>query len=339
MSCKSPLLGNKAVGFWGRNPKTTFDAEQIPDKVLAQNLDMVRTMGLPYSIWRSAGSQITNPARCSCWKATAKQADIPCLSCYGTGYLPGYLKFGTRNYWYSSIDSWTLTNMVLDKTNRPYRLMLDPAALSGSAESPDIAVALTGKLGSWEARTEGFSRDNNVDGFIFTDISVDSGVTWVDISLINTLTFAGVIRFRIRMVRSYLSVKSPMFEMVRVRFPTMLDPWGTMTEPVVRLIPTWDVESHMRMNYGERVDTSGKRFWTVPLNFFDGALQAEVFASRLGDDAFAECRYGGEIGFRYDMIQFKYSDTFSKFTRQEMELRRVAGDPSTQDGEGYMRIF
>jgi hypothetical protein len=158
-------------------------------------------------------------------------------------------------------------------------------------------------------------------------------------SQLETVLPTSIIRFRITLSRTTAADKSPVFEMIRVRFPIILDAFGPLLEPVIRFIPTWDVEQEIRNNYGSNVDASGKNFWTLPLNFFDAALLPDTAESRIIDDAFVECRYGGMIGFRYAMNQFKYSDTFGKMTHQAFVLRKVAGKPNKLVGEHFYRVF
>jgi hypothetical protein len=346
MSCKHPLVGRNSPGYWGGNPRKRFDADNTIDKIIALSIDKLRLNGMPYALWQEAAAVLINPTVCSCVKATSKQADIPCLSCYGTKYIPGYLKFGTKNYWMSSIESGlTLTNTVLDKTNRPFRIQLEPNATSGTVESPDYVISVANKLGRWESKLDGFTRDAGAASSIVAEFSIDSGASW---HLLNDTNLESVaptskIRFRVTFTRASVSVKSPMFEMIRIRFPYLLDPLnGALAEPVIRIIPTWTVETESRENIGIRNEASGMRFWTLPLNYFNVNLQPEGFESRIADDSFVECRYGGEAGFRYNLTQFKYSDTLGKFTRQEFEMRRVVGKPAPAGefaGEVIYRVF
>lgn len=344
MSCKNPQLGKSAVGYWGRNPRKLFDGYDSADRVIALHIDKLRLMGLPYAVWREAASVITNPTKCSCYKDTSKQPDINCLSCYGSGNLPGYIKFGTSNWWQASVSpGWVLTNLELDTTNRPYRLQLVPGQLTGTAVTGDIAISMTTKLGLWESAYAGFTRDADIASTILVEFSVDSGATWFTLSNPNLEargTFT-TIRFRVTMIRSAVTIKSPMFEIVRIRFSTIGDVMGgvPISEPVIRMLPSWDTQQEIRQNFGTRVDTQGRRMWTIPLNFFDTSVLPNTTQARLFDDVILECRFGAEVGFRYAVNQFRYSDQFGIFTRQEFEVRRYAGTPGRIDGEFAYRIF
>lgn len=344
MSCKNPQLGKSAVGYWGRNPRKLFDGYDSADRVIALHIDKLMLMGLPYAVWREAATVITNPTLCSCFKDTSKQADINCLSCYGSGRLPGYLKFGTSNWWQASINpGWTLTNMELDTVNRPSRLQLIPGQLTGTAVTPDIAVSMATKIGAWESAFAGFTRDNGVASTFLVEFSVDAGATWFTLNNAN-LEARGVftaIRFRVSMTRAIATVKSPMFEIVRIRFSTIGDVMGgdPILEPVIRMLPSWDTQQEVRQNFGTRTNAEGRRMWTIPLNFFDTTVLPNTTQARLFDDVILECRFGAEVGFRYAVNQFRYSDQFGIFTRQEFEVRRYAGSPGALDGEFAYRIF
>lgn len=338
---KSPLIDCHAPGYWGGDPHTRIAAELVPDKVLALNYDKILAMGLPFALWREASFMQNGLSACSCFKDTSKQPDIPCQSCYGTGFIPGYLKLGTRNYWAASTDvGWTLTNLVLDKTNRPYRFMLDPAATSGTAISPNLSISVTGKLTPWEAKAEAFTRDGGANSTVLVEASVDNGVSWVSLAVLEFATPTTQLMFRVTMTRTAVGVKTPMFEIVRARFGTFTDISGRVKdEPVIRAIPTWLQESEYRERYGDKLEAQNNRFWTLPMAFFDPSLTLDEPRSRIQDDAFIEVRYGGEIGYRYALVDFAYSDTFDKFTRQEFGTRKVTGAPGKLPGEHYYRIF
>lgn len=337
---KSPLISGRAVGYWGRNPHARVVADKTVDKVTSWNLDKIMTMGLPFAVWREAASTVDNLPDCSCVKDTAKQADVPCLSCYGTGKVPGFLKFGTRTYWMSSIDpGWVTTNIALDKVNRPFRLHLVDDQLSGTAISPAVAIDLTGKLSAWDYKIDGFTRGDPLLSNFTVEYSVDGGTVWLAMSQLNITPPTTTIKFKLTITRTAVGVKSPMLEMIRLRFQTMADLRKELSEPVIRVLETWDKNAESRTTYGNRQDSAGKRFWTMPLAFFDPTMPRETPLSRLMDDVFIEIRFGGNIGFRFALIEFDYSDTFSEFTRQEFGLRQYSGQPGKMQGEFAYRVW
>jgi hypothetical protein len=337
---KSSIISGRAPGYWGRNIRCRINDELIADKVLSLNYDKIMAMGLPVAMWREASSIQTGLTACSCVKDTAKQPDIPCHTCYGTGFIPGYLKFGTRNYWAASIDAgWTLTNIVLDKNNRPFRFQLDPAATSGTAISPNLTISVAGKVGAWEAKADGFTRDGGVNSTITVEASKDNGVSWFALTALEAQAPTTQLRFRVTMTRTAITVKSPMFEIVRARFPIITDIRKELNEPVIRVIPTWLSEAEVRQTHGLKMEATGNKFWTLPLTFFDTSIGINTLAARIKDDVFVEERHGSDTGFRYGITGFSYSETFGKFTRQEFTLRKFAGEPGSLTGEFAYRVF
>jgi hypothetical protein len=335
------LINGRAPGYWGRQTiHDRINLEFTTDKVMAFNYDKVFAMGLPFALWQQCTDIISPPLlqQCSCFKDTAKQPDVPCQSCYGIGTIPGYIKFGTQNYWLSSISSqWALTNLVLDTENRPFRLMLAPGQLSGTAISSVVPISVVGKLGVWEAKADAFVRDAN-NSTITVQFSTDQ-LNWWPLSQLEQQHPTLSLYFRVTLTRTAANIKSPMFEMLRARFPLSLDIRGELNEPVIRCIPTWDRDTENRTNYGTRLELLGKRMWTIPLTFFNKTLARDTLSARLVDNLFVEIRYGGNIGTRLAIIELAYSDTFGTFTRQEFGFRQPSGSTGQIVGEFYYRVF
>lgn len=342
MASKFDYINCRATGYWGRDIKCRISSEFIPDKVLSSHYDQIAAMGLPLALWREASYVENNLPACSCVKDTSKQPDMPCAQCYGTGTVPGYFKFGTRNYWAAAITpGWTLNNVILNIDNRPSLLTLAPTAVFGTAVSPNITISTAGKLAAWEAKADAFTRENAGNSTIVVEASIDAGATWFALSALESNNPTTQIMFRVSFTRTTTAIKSPVFEIVRARFPTMLDTiHEELEEPVIRVIPTWEVEAESRTMSGVTMDQTGQNFWTLPLYFFDGSIPTNSILARVEDDAFIEVRYGGEIGFRKPMIEFRYSDTFGTFTKQEFSLRRAVGERNSKIiGEQYVRVF
>lgn len=336
---KFPYINGYAPGYWGTNIRQRIVSERLSQKVLSLNIDKQLAMSLPFAVWREAESILDSPVQCSCYKDTAKQADVPCLSCYGTGALPGYIKFGTKTYWSSSIDAgWTFTNMFLDQDNRPFRLRIADGQLYGSAISAPIPVVTVGKLGPWEWKYDGFTRDGGMSSSIDVQVSTDGGTTFGALTNLNVGTFSSVV-FKVLMTRSTVKVKSPMFEIIRFRYPNIFDIMGEVQEPVMRFLPTWDHQAEYRGNFGVRLDVAGKRFWSLPMSFFDKTIVHGSKQDALADDMFAEARYGMEPGVRYGFLDYSYSETFHEFTRQEFSLRRFTGVVGGATGEIFMKVW
>lgn len=367
MAPKTPiaqgLISGHAPGYWGGGGgiRCRINQEAIADKVLALNYEKIVAMGMPLAIWREAKNVLDNPLQCTCFKDTAKQPDIPCAQCYGTGFIPGYLKFGTQNFWveaprpsgggfgsggfgqegFGEMGDWSLANVVLDTTNRPFRFMLSSTATVGSAVSPNLTISassLARKVGAWEAKADMFTRDGGANSSITIEASKDNGSTWFALSQLEAQA-PTQLKFRVTFNRTATTVKSPMFEIVRARFPVIRDILGELSEPVIRVLPTWLTEAEIRQAHGLKLESQGNKFWTLPLGFFDTTINTESRASRINDDVLVEDRLGADVGYRYAITEFSYSDTFGRFTRQEFSMRKVAGAPNQLTGEQYYRVF
>jgi hypothetical protein len=347
-----------APGYWGRDPTTHIQALQTAERVLALNYDKVRAMGLPFRLW----TRITDPVgdrvkQCSCWNDTAKQSDVPCYSCYGNRFMPGFLKFNYITTFYSSIDTdLTLTNIVPERTITPFRLTLAPNATVGHIVTPPYTVPRT-VYGPWETRTDAYPRDPS--NLITTEWSTDGGFNWQPIQLLGSSPQynprAGTdIMFRVTLYRPTLQQKAPLFEIVRARFP-YVPPFRVMTAPTpgtpfyhqddcwpgeILILKTWDQERFRREQSGNRTETEGQRYWTIPLNYFNQEIERETPKAALGKDHFLEESRGPEAGARYVATKHDYSRTFKIFTRQDFNLRRIIGDPNDRlSGEALMRVW
>lgn len=335
---------NLAVGYWGRRPDTHVQALQIPEKVLALNFDKIRTLGLAFKLYtRLTGLSEPRSIQCSCFSDTAQQSDSPCLSCYGMCYQPGYLKFGHRTLFYSSTHTdMKLNNLQLNTVVTPYRLQLTPTALSGSIVTPPFPIVDI-NLGTWEFKLDTSLRDPA--NIILGEFSIDAGAKYYDLSLLGTVgynpTITQTIQFRVTLSRPGLNTKSPVFEILRARYP-IIPPlrYSDMNPGEILLLKTWDVERYVREKMGNSTENVGQHYWTLPLHFFDRTIDRESKEAALSKDHFVEEARGPEAGTRYISTKHQYSRTFKAFTSQSFDLRRVIGDlGDTNSGESTCRVW
>lgn len=337
-----------ATGYWGRDPATHIAALQTAERVLALNRDKIFAMGLPFRVW----TRVLTPSdprmiECSCFADTTQQSDAPCLSCYGNRYQPGYLRFGHQTIFSSSIDpTLTLNNLELNKIVAPFRLQLVEGALTGTLTTPTFRLAVQ-NLGQWEAKVDAFIRDQQ-NNTITSEFSLDQGVTWLPL---NTIGQAGrnpgmgeFITFRVTLTRTSADVKSPLFEILRARYPIVPSPRTRNPLPAnpgdILLLKTWDMERFAREANGTQTNTEGERYWTLPLSFFDEVIDRDTPEAVLGRDHFVEQVSGPEAGARYIATKHQFSHNFKIFTRQDFNLRRIIGDPNDRkSGENLMRVW
>lgn len=330
-----------AVGYWGRDMATHVAALQTGERVLALNRDKVFGMGLPFRAWLRVQAPMDRSVQCSCWNETAQQSDVPCLSCYGHRLQPGFVRFGYQTIFYSSIhNDLQLTNLQLNKVVTPFRLELTPGATTGSLVTP-IYTILDINYGSWEVHLDAFNRDQTSS--TITLEFTTNGVDWVEGTPV-VPALNSTIQFRVTLARASTAIKSPLFEILRARFPVIPSPRERQPLPAgpgdILLLKTWDVERFKREQSGAQTETEGERYWTVPLNFFDERIDRESKDAVLGQDHFIEEKTGPEAGVRYVATKHAFSRNYKLFTRQDFNLRRVIGDTNNkQSGEAIMRVW
>lgn len=333
-----------AHGYWGRDMATHVAALQTGERVLALNRDKVFGMGLPFRVWLRVLEPIDRSTQCSCWNETAQQSDVPCLSCYGHRLQPGYVRFGYTTTFYSSAhNDLTITDLQLNRIITPFRLELGPSATVGTVVTPVFNIDEIAH-GPWEVQLDAYNRDSS-NTSILLEYTIDDGETWVagppdDL----TPAVGSTIQFRVTLARDSITNKSPLFEILRARYPVVPSPRERQPLPAlpgdILLLKTWDVERFKREQSGAQVDTEGERYWTLPLSFFDGRIDRETKDAVLRQDHFIEEKSGPEAGARYVATKHAFSRNYKLFTRQDFNLRRVIGDPGNRlSGEGIMRVW
>lgn len=333
---------NLAVGYWGRNPATHIAALQQPQKVIALNLDKIMAMGLPYNVWaRLNAASEPRSIQCTCWRDTTQQSDTQCTQCYGMRWQPGFLKFGFRTTFYSAAhQDLTLTNLVQITDKTPYRFQIAPGALSGNWVSPTYLVADI-NVGRWDFHLDAPLRFPT--NTVLTEFSIDNGSSYQVIANLPTVNpqFGGTIRFRVTLSRVAATDKSPLFEILRARFPVVPSFRKTDANPgEILLLKTWDTDKFLRESSGKSVESQGEKYWTMPLNYFDQRIAAESQDTVLNADHFLEEARGPETGVRYVSTQHAYSRTFKMFTRQEFMMRRLKGEAVDKTiGEALSRVW
>jgi hypothetical protein len=346
-----------APGYWGNDPASHIASLHTAERVLALNYDKMRAMGLPFKVWRRVDERLAltvpRTLQCSCYKDTSQQSDVPCLSCYGQKIIPGYVKWGYETVAYASIHTdLTLVNMELNRQVAPFRLQLTSAATTGTITTP-LYTVVTPATAVTEYKVDGYPRDPL--GTITTQFSFNSGV-YQPIANLATITLAvgNTLQFQITITRPAITNKTPVFEILRFRFPIVqqfrvhntagpLDGFShqdTTLPGEILLLKTWDQERFAREVAGTNTSTEGQRYWTLPLSFFDERIDRESPDAVLGRDHFVEEARGPEAGVRYVATRHAFSRTFKIFTRMDFNLRRVIGDQNDrQGGEGLMKVW
>lgn len=319
MTCKIPNF-TSAVGYWGRDIYKRIESEQIPAKIQALLWDKLRSRGKNIYLWREVLSTTPGVLPCSCIKDTSSRADITCSSCYGTQLIPGYLRFLHTTYFAASIsENLVLTNTILDTQIKPYRILLQDCALTGTITFPAIPYSNLLNL-NWDYKIDApnILETNTVEVTFSTN-----NITFYPIAEINDLNKkplnAGNLYFKVTLTRANADDRSPEFEILRVRHPNKIDPYILILRPQFN-------EVSVLMQYGRRLENLGERFWTVPLSFFDSQIVDNTPECKILENAFYERVSGINAGSRFVVAKNLYNEEFGRFTHQSFEPRRVQSE-------------
>lgn len=336
MSCNKVPGAHSAVGYWGRNMRCRVAQDQTFPKIRALLQDQLLGGGLQAALWLSVhdvrDGDVAAPGtlKCSCVKASGQHADRRCFSCHGIDYVPGYRKFGYETFWVASISpGLTLTNVQLNTVLKPNRIELTANALSGSIETGDLFFTRLYPDMLWEFKNDYVVKDastGSVDAFF----STDGGVTWLPLaSLPNASPTTGRIRFRIVLQRTTLTAPSPMWEILRARFPTI--PIKDRFGPWILVLKNVSPDKQIQDVRGIQIDSGNNSFWTAPLSFFDCTINAQTnvgssFSDEdtIRDPAFIEFLEGARNARhnqRWTLTNFTFSDPFGYLTRQFFQAR------------------
>lgn len=337
MPCIPKLPAHTAAGYWGRSIYQRVSAEATPQKERCLFQDELRGTGLKAELWQAVHDvrygeiAATGTLRCSCVKASGQQADRRCLSCHGIGYTPGYRKFGYTTIYAASISSGlVLSNVALNTTLKPYRIELVSGALTGTITTVDTFFIRNYMAGLWDYANSVVIK-NGTASTVLVEYSVDSGLTWSNITLLATANpGTGPIRFRITLARTSTSVASPSWEILRVRFPTLpVD--GRMGSHILVLRSVSPNKLNLDLR-GVQIDSTSNMFWTAPLSFFDSSIVAQQDfsdtideADMIREPAFIEWKEGpsaaGPVAERWCLTSFTQAAPLGYFVRQYFQAR------------------
>jgi len=250
-------------------------------------------------------------------------------NCYGTGIVPGYTKFGYHELHVASIDpAVTLVGTSLFTEFQPYRLQIATGLLTATITSPVFTIGAPGVVASvnpFQFRVDSYIRQP-AGTSVLVEVSINAG-PYVSIATLPSLSVAagGTIQLRVTLTRALVTDKSPFFEIARIRYPRL-------DEPFIRVLKGLPTKTRERGGMGV-VDSDGNhRWWTVPLRHFDDlvAQDPDVVVppevNLIQQKAFIEFREGTHVGVRYDLTAFDYHDPKGIFISQGFSCRRPQRD-------------
>lgn len=322
-------LGGNAVGSWARNPLQRILQDQAPQKESALLRDQLRIGGLRLELWLGVDASAIHP-KCKCYKESVQQADRKCSSCHGTGYVPGYLKWGYETYWMSASDiGTTFTNTEATTTWKSAKVQLSGSALSGTIESADYTFIRSATGSTWDYDTQTFIREPS-NSTIAVEYSLDSGATWSSMSALESANpAAGTIRFKATLTRTSSSVRSPLFEIVRARYSriplgTFINPYtnSPMEGPWILALNGYPDQQYTKSEHGDQPQGPGS-FWTSGMSMFDPTVTVGSDEELIhGPNILVQFMDGALAGKRYRPTSWKQADPFAfKVVSQDFQIR------------------
>lgn len=355
--------------FWGRDPHATLEADRTPEKVRKGLEDQLRTNGRPAWLWLPVLGSSVGTVPCTCDKDTTQSSDFKCLSCYGARFAPGFRKFLHETVFWASAEAngyagpyppvqapFALTNITVDRTKKPNRLMIASGATTGMIVTVDKPYANPGN-DSWTVYLAAFKK--TAGDTLALEYSTDLGTTYRSVALVSglfgyqgTLTGfgspvgSGLLRFRVTLTRtSTTTEESPSFEIVRAVHVRSADVNPILAQRQdlsvgqILLLKTWDQEFVAReIARGRTVEAMGDRAWTAPLDFFDTTLMrdtpAVAFDDReAGPHPLFEYSEGVRANQRYAIYAINLDATLNNvMSHQSFSERRI------QPGETYAYV-
>lgn len=268
---------------------------------------------------------------CSCKKDEG--FDVNCLTCYGTGWIGGYRRYGYSyadcaydfGYYFSSTVTekelaavYNVAEIEVVTKLKPYRLGLKDGVLTGviTWKVPFYDTAVL----DYDLRS--FIRDSSVGASSVTvEYSWDT-ITWFPITaIVGTPSQTSALNVRVTLTRASAGVRSPLFEILRIRGKVLRDDWILMSR-------SRNVQD-MTFEKNGVVDLEGRLIlWTIQ----DFDLRPHGSERQRGP--MIELLQSPFIGGRYELFNINPSFWRDEEFRQVMEARVIS-----RDREIYWKIF
>jgi len=319
-------LGN----YWGPNISEIIRGRNVTEKMIRANTDALRAGNFRAWLWES----VEGEANCSCVRQIAgDSSEIKCLSCYGTGRIGGYKRFGFETQFFAASDT---TGLILDKVEKdlqrtPHRLRLKVGETDGSLETPKFRVE-NPLLAPFDYRMDVFAPEPSASS-VAAFFAVDDELDWRPIAELPAFQMRqGYLRFRIEINRNTAAIRSPLFEIFRVR-------WQVGREALLHLSRTQSSRRRDRTNWGDVESETGLRFWLGPKPILRAFLEpfnedgsglvtnmARQDSKRKSIDPFVEIRTGSRIGERYMITTIARSEPLGRLISQKLTVRLLLPD-------------
>lgn len=354
----SPL----AVGAWS-NPAATYYLSQTGRQIAVLQQERALLRGLRGLLYLPVRPGLDAYPLCTCTKTENNVADKECRQCYGSRYVPGFLRSCHETQWWSVADyvdngsGWTLTNMAVDQVFRPWRFVLAEGQTTGTVVTPQrgwtnptVANApppLTPGPSAWTAQVIG--ADNVLGNTVTVEFELDNAPgVWraFDATVLSLFVQgSGLIRLRITMTRATADTESPSFEIARMRRPLheTSNPYlhrmrsaassvgaDAVLQPGEVLFVRTPVNQVFSIDArsGLRSETVNDTGWMPPLSFFDLSIEPNTPAARINEDGASVHPFYAYTSLtfsdqRHILTNGAFSDVLGVFTTQTFTTRRV----------------
>lgn len=370
-------------GYWGTSARDIITDWQVPQRIVGLSRGMLLAQGRPGYLYLPVGEDETPagyatrtslarpPVLCTCVKdarGEGPQADRTCRTCGGTRFSPGFVRHMHQTLWFSSadvayearegslppgLDGLTLTDVALDRGTRPFRLVLESGALTGTARFEFRAENPTGQL--YAERLDAYTRSPS-QSVTVTYERAGAPATLADLAAAAPgETLAAVVE----LTRDDAEIQSPEFEVLRLRRvrveheneaivyrrrgrtimgnrPGLIlaSPTGQFDEfpegALLFLRPQEQATFQQDAARGGLIEDPSARTWTTPLDFFDTALTPEtrevLIPDQVVEPPFVEWTYGAHAGIRHALADLTYSEQNLLVARQSFIGRRLQED-------------
>lgn len=344
-----------AVGVWS-SPWRFIRAHRIPEKIRVMHQDKLIARGRWVGLYLPVTSTTTGVVACTCVKDTTQAAETSCLSCYGTKFAPGFLKFLHHTQFWSSAEhaSFALSNTSILTTRKAHAIVLSPGQVSGTVTTQDKAFSNVAGL-DYSLQLIAYRR--SVGATLTLEFSTNAGGTWTPVALTDQpegytgtilgvgLTGTGNVRFRLTMTRAAATDPSPAFEILRVRRvasenenPSVIRQRPDHVPGSILVLRPWVNEREsLEAGRGRVLEHLNDKTWTAPLDFFHVGLTHDTPSCRIdptqGPHPFYRYASGVQGGTNYVLISASFNEQFGIFTHQSFDDRRA------QDGEPISSVW
>lgn len=257
-------------------------------------------------------TRLKNGRRCSCFSGSNVEPCGECVTCFGTGIVGGYEKFGTHSEWIDPSCRYNAVNVYSEISNNgvvPCIQLCDNAVFGYLETTIDIGYNI-GELDYYWERTSGISAAAKIKVYVKP---VDSQYDYSESSddVIESFLKEGFrkLKFKIEFSRSNLSCKSPKLYNVLVRY---------RTKPLQEYSLKYDMNPSQTSEMFDANGGANSSFTSIQLD-----VDPMVYNNYTSDDCLYET--GAENGkkLRWKIFEVKKLSQVGSYTTTELQAQLI----------------